>query len=43
MGNVLELSAIRKSFGDDLVIDNLSLTVPEHTATVLIGASGSGK
>ena len=43
MGNVLELSHIRKSFGDDLVIDDLSLTVPEHTATVLIGASGSGK
>jgi polar amino acid transport system ATP-binding protein len=43
MGNVLELSRIRKSFGDDLVIDDLSLTVPEHTATVLIGASGSGK
>jgi polar amino acid transport system ATP-binding protein len=26
-----------------LVLDDLSLTVPDHTATVLIGASGSGK
>jgi polar amino acid transport system ATP-binding protein len=25
------------------VLNNLSLSVPEHTATVLIGASGSGK
>ena len=43
MTNVLELARIRKSFGDELVIDDLSLVVPEHTATVLIGASGSGK
>jgi len=43
MANVLELSKIRKSFGAELVLNNLSLSVPEHTATVLIGASGSGK
>jgi polar amino acid transport system ATP-binding protein len=43
MRGVLELANIRKSFGTELVIDDLSLTVPEHTATVLIGASGSGK
>ena len=43
MANVLELSKIRKSFGAELVLDDLSLSVPEHTATVLIGASGSGK
>jgi polar amino acid transport system ATP-binding protein len=43
MSNVLELVKIRKSFGAELVLDDLSLTVPEHTATVLIGASGSGK
>ena len=40
MANVLELASIRKSFGAELVIDELSLVVPEHTATVLIGASG---
>jgi polar amino acid transport system ATP-binding protein len=34
---------VRKSFDTELVLNNLSLTVPEHTATVLIGASGSGK
>ena len=43
MSNVLELVNVRKSFDTELVLDNLSLSVPEHTATVLIGASGSGK
>lgn len=43
MSNVLELINVRKSFGDELVLNDLSLSVKEHTATVLIGASGSGK
>jgi polar amino acid transport system ATP-binding protein len=43
MSNVLELKNVRKSFGDEVVLNNLSLVVPEHTATALIGASGSGK
>jgi polar amino acid transport system ATP-binding protein len=43
MSNVLELINIRKSFGNELVLNDLSLAVKEHTATVLIGASGSGK
>ena len=43
MANVLEITNIRKSFGNELVLNDLSLAVPEHTATVLIGASGSGK
>jgi polar amino acid transport system ATP-binding protein len=43
MSNVLELKNVRKSFGEEVVLNNLSLVVPEHTATVLIGASGSGK
>jgi polar amino acid transport system ATP-binding protein len=41
--NVLEVKNLRKSFEDHLVINDLSLTVPDHTATVLIGSSGSGK
>ena len=41
--NVLEVKNLRKSFEDNIVLNNLSLTVPDHTATVLIGASGSGK
>ena len=43
MSKVLELKNVRKSFGSEVVLNNLSLSVPEHTATVLIGASGSGK
>jgi polar amino acid transport system ATP-binding protein len=43
MSNVLELVNIRKSFDNELVLNDLSLTVKEHTATALIGASGSGK
>lgn len=43
MSYVLELKSIRKSFGEEVVLNELSLVVPEHTATVLIGASGSGK
>lgn len=41
--NVLEIRNLRKCFGSELVLDDLSISVPEHTATVLIGASGSGK
>jgi polar amino acid transport system ATP-binding protein len=41
--NVLEVKNLRKSFEENVVLNNLSLTVPDHTATVLIGASGSGK
>lgn len=40
---VLELRNIRKSYGEELVLSDISLTIKEHEATVLIGASGSGK
>ena len=40
---VLEISNLRKSFGDEVVLQNISLSVSVHTATVFIGASGSGK
>lgn len=43
MSNVLEIVNLRKTFGSEVVLNDLSLTVPEHTATALIGASGSGK
>ena len=41
--SVLEISNLRKSFGDEVVLQNISFSVPVHTATVFIGASGSGK
>ena len=39
----LELLNIRKSYGDDLVISDLNLSLDKHQVKVLIGASGSGK
>ncbi len=41
--SVLEISKLRKSFDTELVLEDISINVPEHTATVFIGASGSGK
>jgi polar amino acid transport system ATP-binding protein len=43
MTPVLSVSAVRKVFGDVVVLDDLSLDVAEHEVVVLIGASGSGK
>jgi polar amino acid transport system ATP-binding protein len=43
MTTVLDLQSVRKSFGQEVVLDDVSLQVKEHSVTVLIGASGSGK
>jgi polar amino acid transport system ATP-binding protein len=40
---LLSIRDVRKSFGDHLVLDDLSLDVLPHQVVVLIGASGSGK
>lgn len=40
---VLALEKVRKAFGSEVVLEDISIAVPEHTATVFIGASGSGK
>jgi polar amino acid transport system ATP-binding protein len=40
---VLKVERLRKSFGAEIVLEDISFTVPEHTATVFIGSSGSGK
>ena len=39
----LKVDSLRKSFGEEVVLDSVSFDVPEASATVLIGASGSGK
>ncbi len=39
----LRIEALRKSFGDHLVLDGIDLVVAEHEVVCLIGASGSGK
>ena len=40
---IVEIKNLRKSFGDNEVIKDMSLTVKEGEVVVLIGPSGSGK
>jgi polar amino acid transport system ATP-binding protein len=40
---VVRLESVRKSFGDNLVLDGIDVTVARGEALVIIGASGSGK
>jgi phospholipid/cholesterol/gamma-HCH transport system ATP-binding protein len=40
---VIRFDAVRKAFGSKVVLDGLTLDVPEGGTTVLIGFSGSGK
>ena len=39
----LKIEGLRKSFGTNLVLKGIDLSVGEHEVTCLIGASGSGK
>jgi polar amino acid transport system ATP-binding protein len=39
----LQITGLRKSFGDKLVIDGIDLAVANHEVVCVIGASGSGK
>ena len=43
MSHLLEIKGLRKTFGDNLVLDDITLNFPQGSATVIIGASGSGK
>ena len=40
---LLEVTGLRKSYGDRVVLDDISLTVQPHDVICLIGSSGSGK
>ena len=40
---LVELVDVRKSFGDNLVLDGVNLTIGRGSATVIAGPSGSGK
>lgn len=43
MSSVLSVKNLRKTFGDEVVLEDVSFEVKDHSATVFIGASGSGK
>jgi len=43
MRTLLELSGIRKSYGRDVILDGVSLTVSEGQKIALIGRNGAGK
>jgi ABC-type polar amino acid transport system ATPase subunit len=42
-GNLVELDSVRKSFGENLVLDGIELTIDRGEAVVVAGPSGSGK
>ena len=41
--SLLSISGLRKSFGDNVVLDGFDMDVAPGECVVLIGASGSGK
>ncbi|MCW2776111.1 MAG: amino acid transporter ATP-binding protein family [Nocardioides sp.] len=43
MSALLEVSGLRKSYGEKVVLDDISLSVDTHDVICLIGSSGSGK
>jgi glutamate transport system ATP-binding protein len=42
-GHLVELAGVRKSFGDNLVLDDIDLRIDRGSAVVVAGPSGSGK
>ncbi len=40
---MIRISGLSKSFGETRVLDGISLTIPDHAITVLMGPSGVGK
>ncbi len=39
----ISLTGVSKSFGDDVALDNLTMTVPDGSFVVLLGPTGAGK
>ncbi len=40
---MIEIEGITKRYGDNTVVDNVSMTIAPRTITVIVGTSGSGK
>lgn len=41
--DILELTNIHKAFGEKIILDDISLSVPEHSIFGFIGKNGAGK
>jgi ABC-2 type transport system ATP-binding protein len=42
-GAAIEVSGLRKSFGDHVVLDRIDLSVPGGSVFALLGPNGAGK
>src|SRR5918997_5176973 len=42
-GRLVELDGVRKSFGDNVVLDGIDMTIDRGEVVVIAGPSGSGK
>ncbi len=42
-GHVLKAEHLRTGYGDKVIIEDMSLTIPDHRITVIIGSNGCGK
>lgn len=43
LNNAIEFKSVFKTYGDNIVVDNLNLSIPEGKITVFVGPSGCGK
>lgn len=43
MGKIVEIQNLTFSYGEDVVFNKLSLTIPEHAVYTVLGKTGSGK
>lgn len=43
MNSILSLESIHQTYGEQVIFDNLSLSIQEKTITAILGKSGSGK
>lgn len=43
LNNAIEFKSVFKTYGDNTVVDNLNLSIPEGKITVFVGPSGCGK
>src|SRR5260370_17808919 len=43
VSTAIEVSGLRKSFGDQVVLDGIDLSVPEGSVFALLGPNGAGK